>query len=481
MASKCWSPIVWFIPLLACVFWGCATYHPEPLEPASVARQLNSRSLSNPGLCEYLKLNLGGQLSSCPPREWDLASLTLVGFYYSPDLGVADARVREADAAVVTAHGMPNPTVHVGPQYRESMSPNFAPWGIGSFTLDLPIETAGKRGYRIAEAQRLADAARLAAGETAWAVRSRIRAALLQLLFDVRGRDLAAQEEETLAQMAVLFTQRAKAGGASQPELSFALSSLQAAKVNSARANARVSEDRNMLSATLGLPVEALDGVGFSWPGLDSPPDQQSLSPAAIQRLAMLNRIDLRRELAQYAAADEALKLEIAKQYPDINIAGGYSWEGGENIFELGPSAVLPVLNQTQGPIAEAKARRKEVAAQFVALQAAIIEQSQATLIRYRGALIALAAARSSARLQASRLGQAKRALAVGESDRATVAQTQLQHLAAQQSVIESLTNAQTTLGALEDSIQRPLDGSDISSFAFPQAPREWRQAANQS
>jgi hypothetical protein len=64
----------------------------------------------------------------------------------------------------------------------------------------LPIETAGKRGYRTAEAQRLADAARLAAGETAWAVQSRIRTALLQYLLDLRERDLSADEAETLAQ-----------------------------------------------------------------------------------------------------------------------------------------------------------------------------------------------------------------------------------------------------------------------------------------
>jgi hypothetical protein len=165
----------------------------------------------------------------------------------------------------------------------------------------------------------------------------------------------------------------------------------------------------------LEAPLQALDGVAFSWPGFDSPPSQLSLSPIEIQRLALLNRIDLRRQLAQYAATDEALKLEIAKQYPDVNLAGGYSWEGGENIFELGPSSALPVFNHNQGPIAEAEARRREVAAQFLAMQAGIIEQSQTTLTRYRGALGALEAARSAAELQAKRLGQARRA--IGESD----------------------------------------------------------------
>jgi outer membrane protein TolC len=474
-----WWPTVCFIALLVFVFLGCTTYRPAPLEPEKGAQQLNSRSLSNPGLCEYLKGNLGTELSSCPPPQWNLAALTLVGFYYSPDIAVADARVSEGDAAVITARAVPNPTVHLGPQFREAINPNFAPWGIGSFNLDLPIETSGKRGYRTAEAQRLADAARLAAGETAWGIRSRIRAALLQYMLDLRARDLSAREAETLARVVRLFEQRVYAGGASQPELYLAQSSLQAAKLKFIEIGARVSVDRNVLSAALGVPLQAIDGVAFSWPGFDSPPGQQSLSPTEIQQLALLNRIDLRRQLAQYAAVDEALKLEIAKQYPDINLTGGYSWEGGENIFELGPSTVLPVFNQNQGPIAEAEARRRVVAAQFLAMQAGIIGQSQTTLTRYRGALGALDAARSASELQARRLGQARRAVAVGESDTVLLAQTQLQDLSAQQGLLDSLTNAQTALGALEDSIQRPLDGGDIGSFTFPAALRDARQAAN--
>jgi cobalt-zinc-cadmium efflux system outer membrane protein len=465
--------------LVAVCLYGCATYHREPLDAVKTAQQFDSRSLSDRELCQYLGANLGANLPSCPPPQWSLAALTLVGFYYSPDIAVADARVREADATIVTAGAWPNPRIGLGPQYGVRSIPNFVPWGIGTFSLDLPIETAGKRGYRTAEAQRLADAARLAAGETAWAVRSRIRAALLQYKLDGRVRDLSAREEETLAQLVRLFEQRVNVGGASEPEVYLAQSSLQGAKLKLIQIDARVSVDRNVLSAALGVPLQALDGVAYSWPGFDSPPSQRSLSPTEIQQLALLNRIDLRRRLAQYAAADEALKLEIAKQYPDINLAGGYTWEGGENIFELGPSAVLPVFNQNQGPIAEAEARRREVAAQFLALQAGTIEQSRATLIRYRGALGALDAARNGAELQAKRLGQARRAVAVGESDTVVLAQVQLQNLSAQEGLLDSLTNAQTALGALEDSIQRPLDDGDVGLFTFPAALRNSMQAAN--
>jgi outer membrane protein, heavy metal efflux system len=140
---------------------------------------------------------------------------------------------------------------------------------------------------------------------------------------------------------------------------------------------------------------------------------------------------------------------------------------------------VLPVFSQNEGPIAEAEARRSEVASQFLATQAGIIEQSQTTLARYRGTLGALDAARSAAQFAAKRLGQARRAVAVGESDTVVLAQTQLQDLSAQQGLLDSLTNAQTALGALEDSIQRPLDSGDVGSFTFPAPPADSKQASN--
>jgi len=453
---------------VACIFCGCATYQPEPLNPAEVARQFESRSLANAGLCRYLSTNAAAKPSVCPPPDWNLETLTLAGFYFSPDMAVAGAQVRTADAAIVTAGARPNPVVGLGPQYDVRSSPNFSPWALGFFSLDLPIETAGKRGYRIAQADRLADAARLAAGETAWTVRSRIRAALLQYLLDARRSDLAAQEQDALARTAALVAARVKAGEVSQPELDLALSIMQNARIRAAGAEARVPADRNALAAAIGLPVTALDDAKFDWAALDNPPDEQSLAADTVQRLALLNRIDLRRELAQYAAADEAVKLEIAKQYPDLRLAGGYSWEGGDNIFELGPSMALPIFNQNQGPIAAAEARRKEIAAQFLAMQTGIIAESRTTLINYRGALASLDAARSAAKYQARRYDQAVRAAAAGESDAVALAAIRLQDLAADQTLLQTLTGAQTALGALENSMQRPLDHGDAGAFSFP-------------
>jgi cobalt-zinc-cadmium efflux system outer membrane protein len=468
---------IW-LAALALAAGGCASYHPAPLQPQVTAQRLARRSLSAPGLCDYLRVNLGASFTSCPPPQWDLGALTLVGFYYHPDIDVAEARVEQADAAIITAGARPNPVAGLGPEFS-TRSPGVVPWGLGAFNVSLRIETAGKRGYRIAEAQQLANAAKLELSQTAWTVRSRIRAAMLAYLLDVRERDLWEENLQALGQMAELVKARMRAGAASAPELAFAQSVLDNARVKAAEAAARVPQDRNQLAAAMGVPVSALAGAHLSLSGLERPPRSNSLSPAEVQRTALLNRVDLRVALARYAAADEALKLELAKQYPDINLLGGYGWDAGDNIFDIGPSIVLPIFNQNQGPIAEAEARRKELGAEFLAMQAGVIAQARGALENYRGALAAMSAAQRAARLQEQRVRQAARAFAAGETGALTLSQTQLQYLAARQTRLATLRNAQTSLGALEDVVQRPLETGDIGSFVFP--ARQVPGAAQQS
>jgi len=445
----------------------CATYRPAPLKPAEAALEFAQRTLASPDLCRYLGANLTAPLPACPPARWDLASLTLAGFFYSPDLAVAEAKLSVAEATIVTAGQRPNPTVGIGPVYTASAAPAFAPWAFGAAELNFPIETAGKRGHRIAQAERLADAAAFVVGETAWHVRSAVRTALLNHLLAQREYDLARAYASASERTAQLIQERVSAGAASAPELNLVLANLAAARLKAAQARSRAPETLNVLAGVLGVPVEAFQEMTLAWPELEHPPDEASVTPARVQQLALLNRIDLHRLLAEYAAADEALKIEIARQYLDINLAGGYSWEVGENLFQLLPIITLPLMNQNQGPIAEASARRAQAAAEFTALQQSVIAQANAALTRYRGSLDAFAQASSSAAFSEERLAAIQRAADLGEIDALATATAQLETVVAEQSKLTALGSAQTALGALEDAVESPLKDGDLKSFSF--------------
>jgi cobalt-zinc-cadmium efflux system outer membrane protein len=450
----------------------CASYRAAPIEPARLEQKFEARTLSNPLLCEYLKTDLGSSFKSCPPREWDLSRLTLAALFYSPELAVASARLDVARSAIITAGQRPNPSLGFGPAYAGSDSPTFAPWAIGAAGLNIPIETAGRRQIRITRAERMADAAALSLGETAWMVRSRVRKAFFDYLLARRERGVARAQQQAASEVVKLVSQRVRQGEAPEPALTLALANQARATLKAAQAETRVPQALTRLAAAVGVPVGALKDVRFQWPGFEEPPAVSRLTPERIQRLALLNRLDLRRALVEYQAAEAALKLQVARQYPNINIGGGYGWEVGENLFELTPTVILPLLNQNQGPIAEAKARREEAGRRFAALQAQIIAQAAEALARYRGSLDVLAQANRSAALEGRRLEAVRIALEAGETDRLSFEITKLAALSARESALGALGQSQAALGLLEDAVQRPLGPEHLRTFALPPMAR---------
>jgi outer membrane protein TolC len=339
------------------------------------------------------------------------------------------------------------------------------------FDFEVPIETAGKRAYRVEEARNLSQAAQFDLAETAWKVRSGVRAVLLDHLGAIRNLALLRAERETRSQQVTLLRKRLQVGDIARPELEASRLALLNTQVAVRAAEGRVAETRAALAAAIAVPVAALDGVELSWLEFEQPPSEQSLSPKLVQREAVLNRLDVRSALAEYGAADAALKLEIAKQHPDFQIGPGYQLEERNSFFTVGLAVALPVRNRNQGPIAEAEARRNEAAARFLSTQAQAIAQSEAALARYHAALRQLVEAREAlTRLQSEREQMTTRAVQIGESDRLTLNGVMLERAAVAQAWFGTLVRAQQALGQLEDAVERPLEPGDIPLIT-PQSP----------
>ena len=447
----------------AWILIGCAArrYQPAPIVPTESASRLQSQNLADSGLQAFVQENVGHLVSPWPPKSWDLGTLSLAALYFNPALEAARARVTEAEAAVVTAGARPNPSVGVAP-------------GIPSpylLTLDfaVPIETAGKRGHRIQSARSREDAARFDLADSAWRVRSGVRIALLNYLLASRSLDLLRSEEQVRQGQADLLEQRFALGEIPRPEVDIARIELSKTHLAISTVEGQTAEAKAALAFSIGIPVAALQGLNFSWPDLDSPPSSESLSPGQIQREAVLNRLDVRRSLAQYAAAEADLQLEISKQYPDVQIGPGYTYEEKNNFFTVGVSTTLPIFNRNQGPIAEAEARRKEAAAAFLEKQAQVVAGSERALALYVAALKELAEVDQSLRkLQDAHLQMVEQAVRLGEEDRLSLSGVQIESSIVARARLDALWRAQSALGELEDAVQRPLYPGDL----FPLNPR---------
>ena len=434
---------------------GCAAYHAQPLHPAESEAILRARSVTDAGLKSLVQQSFTNRYASWPPEQFDLEALTLVALYFHPDMAVARARLAGARAAEVTAGARPNPTVSILPTYVVDSFADETPWMFG-VSFDVPIETAGKRGHRLDQARQTTLAARLALAEAGWNVRSRLRAALVEFWTARAELETFQNEAELSAQLSALLEQRMDAGDISRFDLTLAQSAALNSKIAVHAAATRLADARIALAAALGLPAAALDQIPLAWPEFETPRDD--FPEAALQDAGLLNRLDVRRALAEYAALEAALQLEVAKQYPDIHLDPGYEFDQGQHKFSLGPSLTLPLLDRNQGPIAEAVARRDEAAAAFLALQSDVIHQTEKAGSDYRSALAEWKETDGlAAKLQQSAEKSAEQQAREGESDRVALLQARLQSADARRARLESLRRAQDALGALEDAAQRPL------------------------
>jgi outer membrane protein TolC len=181
--------------------------------------------------------------------------------------------------------------------------------------------------------------------------------------------------------------------------------------------------------------------------------------------------LDVRRSLAQYATAEADLQLEISKQYPDVQIGPGYTYEELKNFFTIGLSTTLPLFNRNRGPIAEAEARRKEAAAVFLEKQAKVIADSERALALYTATLKELAEADQSLRkLQDAQVQMTQQAVRLGEEDRLSLNGVQIESSVIARARLDALARAQSALGELEDAVQRPLDPGGMFSID-PESP----------
>ena len=443
---------------------GCAVqrYRPAPIVASTTASRFESRNLADPGLQSFEEQNLGHPVSPWPPKTWDLQTLSFAALYFNPALDSARARVTATEAALVTAGARSNPSLSIAPGIP-------APYLL-TMDFSIPIETAGKRGHRIQAASSLDQAARFDLADSAWTVRSGVRAALLNYILASQALELFRSEARARGDQVKILEQILSAGEIPRQDVDLARIELSKTQLTILTTEGQVGEAKAALAAAVGIPVAGLREAQFSWPSIDTPPSAESFSPEEVQRNAVLNRLDVRRSLAQYAAAEAGLQLEIAKQYPDINIGPGYTYEETHSFFTVGFSTTVPLFNRNQGPIAEAEAHRKEAAATFLERQAQVIARSERALAVYTAALKEMAEAESLSRFQETQLQITQQAIRAGASTQLSLDNVEIQSWVLGRARLDALARAQRALGELEDAVQRPLDIGGIFTIT-PDSP----------
>ena len=467
-----------------CLLAGCAQFEAKPLSPDQTAAQFEARSLDDPGLRKFIEQNqkrvVGSQLtvpSSAPidNRQWDFDTLILVAIYYHPSLDVARAQWAVAQAGIRTAGQRPNPAVNLAPQYTTNSPSGESPW-VAALTFEPVIETAGKRGYRIEQAKQLSESARLKLAAQAWQVRSGLRTSLLNYAVARQRIVLLRNVRDAQQQLLKLLEGRLKAGEIAAGDLTTQRVAFIRTQADLADAQRQVVDTRVAVAQALGVPLQALEGhelkfdlsiADFGWRMGDS---RSAANPqsAEARRRALHSRADILTALADYAASQSALQLEIAKQYPDIRLGPGYEYDQGLHKWGLSVGTdFLPLFNRNQGPIAEAEAKRAEAAAKFLALQAQTVGEIDRALAARAASQEQLRQLEALLETQHKHVQAVEAMVKAGAADQSELRTAQLEVAITESTCLDAVVKAQQALGQLEDAMQAPFNALGLPNAEF--------------
>lgn len=442
---------------LAFSFAGCTPFQPHPISASGMADAFGSRTLDRPELHAYLATN--GVAVTDPRMCWSLSSLTLAAFFYHPDLAVARAQMEIAQGEAEQAAERPNPTFNVAPGYNTTRNSGVPSYWLADVALSIPIETAGKRGRRVAQCRQLTQAARMNIAQTAWQIRMGVHKSLLSL-YSARETEKTTDELlEIRKEIAALTTAQSEAGELSKTEAARDRIQEDAARIAQLRAQHESASQRVALAAAIGVPAHALSGITFDFCDVCEPPTH--LPSAEIRRSSLLARADLLSSLAEYEAAQCALQLEIAKQYPDLDLGPAYQYDQGDNKWAFGLTFTLPIFSRNRGAILAADARRKELAAKCEALQARVIGEVERAETSYINAVGRKHAATALKEQLERNWMTAETVHKTGATTRLDLLTERLELVTAELACIAANTDACRAWEELEDAMQMPCDLKD--------------------
>jgi len=439
---------------------GFQEYIAKPIDTAALTQKIAGRRADNDQFHQYLISN-GYPSARLPIQQWELDDLIHCALFFNPSLDIARAQWRSAEAAKLTAAEMRLPTV--GGQYSKSnnASEEISPHAYG-LSIEVPIETANKRNIRIESAQHLSEAAKLRIAQAAWQLRNDVAKTFNEYQANRQQVKLLSKEQRYRQDVVAIYQKRIDLGESSNIELSKAKLQLQTlnTELESKQRNHLVLLSR--LANSLGLPLAQVEQMQITDTADTKLPTTPT--PADLQTRALLNRLDIRIALERYAVAEAKLKLEIAKQYPDIVISPGYAYEFGDKIWSLGLSSLMTILTKNKLAIAEATQLREVEAKQFEALQTNVIAEINVANARLTQALQLLSNQKNLYQQQQANTMRMDSRLRAGEIDRLELSYAKLEEVLAEQYLAMANFQLASSVNDLENAIQAPLTDSSITN-----------------
>jgi outer membrane protein TolC len=425
--------------ILALALSACAAYAPAPPHTEAFPAALDARRLEE----------------KPAGVSWTGADLLAAAVARNPQIAEARAKYLTARVAARAAKASPGPSLTLTAEYATE-TPRWGYSGGG----DIPLDYGARRSVRITTADLQALQAFYDYGETVWSVRTDLEKARADLNAARTEMVLAALSFAVRAERAQRLEDRVKAGQDARAVAITAQADAVAANRRLAAAAGRRDAAVADLAKALGVSPAAAKDLHIA-----ETAEAPALSDLATwRRDAATSRRDVLRAVADYDLAEQALRLEIANQYPSVSLGPGYNYDHGVTKLPFSLSLALPPWDLNRRAIAQAEAAR--------AAAGRSLELAQANaLAAVDTASAALATAQDDFRRNrdhdlplAQRTHEgADRSLKAGEGDKVDELAAQGSVMDAQLALLDARHAAATATADLEDALRRSFDPAETA------------------
>ena len=335
------------------LFTGCQSYQPVPLDlehhRADAASRLNEQETLY-AFSQRLATASGDDTERFDLRDGiHAAEAEVIALFYNRELRLARLRAGVALANAETAGLWEDPVF--GFDGAELLSPT-GPFEYG-LTLSLTIPVSGRLNVAQdkAEASYNAELRRIVDAE--WSMRTRVREAWVAWSVANERLTLIDQTVEVIERISAVSDRLEEGGELTRVEARLIHAQFLTTRLERVSAAAEADQARLDLLGLMGLLPEAEVLLVSALPTVVIP-EVSDRSDRLIRANTLLAALR-----ADYRVAEQALRLEVRKQYPDIEIGGGFGSEDGDDRLLLGASLPIPIFNANRGGIAEARANRE--------------------------------------------------------------------------------------------------------------------------
>jgi cobalt-zinc-cadmium efflux system outer membrane protein len=375
---------------IGAVLSACARYTPRPLDLQVHPSSYLARRLDDPVLLAYVARYAGAPVQG----RWTPHQLAVAALRVRSEVARARGEWRAAQAVEASARVRPQPGIQGDVERAVSASEGASPWVVslsGLFVLEL----GGKRAARLQAAR-----ARTAVAESdltleAWRVVQEVRGAAAALVASELALGSAREEQSALEQVQELESQRFAEAALSSSELARTVGELQGARAAVASAARRVGLARAALAAALAVPPSTADAIDIASSETNACQSLEWIGPDSLATLALTRRGEVSRALASYARAEAEVRLQVARQYPDLELGPGFIWDQGVHRWTLALALPQLLAIRSRVSIREAEASRAAAAVHVAEAQDSILGEVGVALRGCAGARRARLAADS--------------------------------------------------------------------------------------